>query len=489
MNKRFILKFFKYLTTFLTLSFVLIIITIVLMINLLMSASYSDIKSIDPDYFLSNKIKDIPYTHLNNLAKKENAELYVTNHKGDILYPKNFNKKNVKSLILNNINYANAIPTSKEEKNYIVYIYKNNHQSSVKNAKHIKTHQLLQSITTHDYNKYNYNYQNNKIGFYKNSNQNPISSKSFSQNDIANKLIDIPKILIIALIINVVLALITSYLVSRRLTKPLGYYIDWIGNLSKEKLHQPNTKGNIKKYSKTYPELHTSLTLLNQQLLQDKMYQNQINYYKSKWISQISHDLKSPLTSIYGYSKIIEVDDSNKKYLNLISEKAKYMEDLIQSLNKDFDKETNQMKHDKESFPIQYTVEKFVSSIGYDNIELSFLFDQEETFYGNKLYFERCLINLIENSIEHNNLNPKINILFDKIENTLLIDYKDNGQGLPSNKNDIFKPGYSTKATNKVNHGLGLTIIKEAIDYHNGSIHIIPTTNGVHFKIKLISQI
>ncbi|WP_181299913.1 histidine kinase dimerization/phospho-acceptor domain-containing protein, partial [Staphylococcus pasteuri] len=331
-----------------------------------MSASYSDIKSIDPDYFLSNKIKDIPYTHLNNLAKKENAELYVTNHKGDILYPKNFNKKNVKSLILNNINYANAIPTSKEEKNYIVYIYKNNHQSSVKNAKHIKTHQLLQSITTHDYNKYNYNYQNNKIGFYKNSNQNPISSKSFSQNDIANKLIDIPKILIIALIINVVLALITSYLVSRRLTKPLGYYIDWIGNLSKEKLHQPNTKGNIKKYSKTYPELHTSLTLLNQQLLQDKMYQNQINYYKSKWISQISHDLKSPLTSIYGYSKIIEVDDSNKKYLNLISEKAKYMEDLIQSLNKDFDKETNQMKHDKESFPIQYTVEKFVSSIGYD---------------------------------------------------------------------------------------------------------------------------
>ena len=118
--------------------------------------------------------------------------------------------------------------------------------------------------------------------------------------------------MIIALIINVVLALITSYLVSRRLTKPLGYYIDWIGNLSKEKLHQPNTKGNIKKYSKTYPELHTSLTLLNQQLLQDKMYQNQINYYKSKWISQISHDLKSPLTSIYGYSKIIEVDDSNK---------------------------------------------------------------------------------------------------------------------------------------------------------------------------------
>ncbi|MGM2827089.1 histidine kinase dimerization/phospho-acceptor domain-containing protein, partial [Bacillus cereus group sp. Bce006] len=134
--------------------------------------------------------------------------------------------------------------------------------------------------------------------------------------------------------------------------------------------HQPTTKGNIKKYSKTFPELHTSLTTLNQQLLQDKIYQNQIHYYKSKWISQISHDLKSPLTSIYGYSKIIEVNQSNQKYLALISEKAKYMEELIQSLNKDFDNETKQMKNDKESFPIQSTVEKFVQTIGYENIEL-----------------------------------------------------------------------------------------------------------------------
>lgn len=83
------------------------------------------------------------------------------------------------------------------------------------------------------------------------------------------------------------------------------------------------------------------------------------------------------------------------------------MEELIQTLNKDFDNETNQMKNDKESFPIQSTVEKFVQTIGYENIELAFLFDYDESFYGNKLYFERTLINLIENSIEHNNRNPK----------------------------------------------------------------------------------
>ena len=81
-------------------------------------------------------------------------------------------------------------------------------------------------------------------------------------------------------------------------------------------------------------------------------------HYKSKWISQISHDLKSPLTTIYGYSKLIQADEQSQSYVQLISEKATFMSDLIDSLNQTFDMETNQMKHDKENFPIQSTVNR-----------------------------------------------------------------------------------------------------------------------------------
>lgn len=69
-----------------------------------------------------------------------------------------------------------------------------------------------------------------------------------------------------------------------------------------------------------------------------------MSYYKSKWISQISHDLKSPLTTIYGYSKLIQADEQSQSYVQLISEKATFMSDLIDSLNQTFDMETNQMK-------------------------------------------------------------------------------------------------------------------------------------------------
>ncbi|MBE9429044.1 HAMP domain-containing histidine kinase [Staphylococcus epidermidis] len=489
MNRRFLLKFFKYLAVYLSLTIIIAMITVTAIINVTIKDIYNNLNSIEPDFFIFNEPIDKPSQHIKDLAKKDHANIYYTDKCGHILYPNKLKHKNIKPIILDNINYANAVPTYKDERTYFVFIYKNHSSINIANKNQIQSRKLLQSVTTHDYNKYDYNYHNNKLSFRLNHNKRPILNKDQINDDPTDNLKEVPLILLITIIIDVFLALITSYLVSKRLTKPLSYYIDWISNLSHEKLHQPTTKGNIKKYSKTFPELHTSLTTLNQQLLQDKIYQNQIHYYKSKWISQISHDLKSPLTSIYGYSKIIEVNQSNQKYVALISEKAKYMEELIQSLNKDFDNETNQMKNDKESFPIQSTVEKFVQTLGYENIDLTFLFDYDESFYGNKLYFERTLINLIENSIEHNNRNPKIDILFDKIENTLLIDYKDDGKGISNINDDIFKSGYSTKETQTENHGLGLTIVKEAVEYHNGTIHIIPSQNGVHFKIKFISTI
>ena len=80
-------------------------------------------------------------------------------------------------------------------------------------------------------------------------------------------------------------------------------------------------KVKSRKDQKLYTELNESLSNLNDQLLNDRIYQNQINYYKEKWLNQISHDLKSPLTSIYGYSKLIKVADTQKHYQNLIIEK------------------------------------------------------------------------------------------------------------------------------------------------------------------------
>ena len=289
-------------------------------------------------------------------------------------------------------------------------------QPKITNSDEIKTSQLLDSLSSLDFNHYNYSISNNELQFVKNPGQRTILwNDNFGEafNDSKNTYI---LLFITFIMANVILVALTAMLISKRLTRPLSFYIDWIGNLSLGKLHRPTSKRKRFKNRRTYPELDASLSKLNEQM-SDKFYHNQMSYYKSKWISQISHDLKSPLTTIYGYSKLIQADEQSQSYVQLISEKATFMSDLIDSLNQTFDMETNQMKHDKENFPIQSTVNRIAQIIGYQSLTCDFHFEDGSTFYGNKLYFER-LINLINNSIDHNEINPSIKITFLKLKIT-----------------------------------------------------------------------
>lgn len=90
------------------------------------------------------------------------------------------------------------------------------------------------------------------------------------------------------------------------------------------------------------------------------------------------------------------------------------MNKLIESLSTNFDVETSQMKSDKQSFNIQQTINKLISSLNYSKIHVGYLFEAKTNFYGNKLYFERLFMNLIDNSIQHNKFYPSIEIELEK---------------------------------------------------------------------------
>ncbi|WP_154837229.1 sensor histidine kinase [Staphylococcus sp. Marseille-Q1834] len=492
MNKRFTLKFLKYIAIFFIINFIFSLIFIGLMTFNLVTNLYTSLSEVGPEYFETTNMNDTPNDRLRKLAKRENADLYFTKKNGDILYPNHLRGQNIKPKILDNIYNTNTINT--QHNTYFIYIYHKKVKSpNITNDNQIKTSQLLNSLSIQDFNQYNFNINNGKLSFVKNSSFRDYENSydlGYNFHD-ANK--NFLKITLVFIIFNILLVAITAFLISKRLTKPLAYYIDWIGNLSEGKLYQPTSKQKRKRKRKrtkrkTYPELDHSLSQLNQQMLSDKFYHNQINYYKTKWINQISHDLKSPLTTIYGYSKLIQTDEASQPYVQLISEKATFMSDLIDSLNQSFDLETQQMKQDKENFPTKATVERIASIIGYQQLSLSFNLGDESQFYGNKLYFERLLINLINNSIEHNDKHPNITIDFTRESNKLIIDYIDDGQGLPqSNIDDLIKQSYTSKK-DSAHHGMGLSIIQDAVHFHDGSIKVLPTDTGVHFHISLVDK-
>lgn len=105
-------------------------------------------------------------------------------------------------------------------------------QPKITNSDEIKTSQLLDSLSSLDFNHYNYSISNNELQFVKNPGQRTILwNDNFGEafNDSKNTYI---LLFITFIMANVILVALTAMLISKRLTRPLSFYIDWIGNLS-----------------------------------------------------------------------------------------------------------------------------------------------------------------------------------------------------------------------------------------------------------------
>ena len=100
-------------------------------------------------------------------------------------------------------------------------------------------------------------------------------------------------------------------------------------------------------------------------------------------------------------------------------------------------------------------------------------------FNGRKLLIQRCLNNLIENSIKFSNL---IEINFQKLKSNILIIVEDNGPGIPiSERENDFKPFYKidkSRSENSSSVGLGLSISSDIIRSHGGKIDLSDSKMG-----------
>lgn len=486
MNKRFAFIFIRYISLFVALSFLVICAGLIIFFTAFNSIFYSSVDKLEAgDLIYAVEETNGHYSFSDSFQEglEENGySAYLVNDDVDTLYP-NINY-NVKDTILDNLSNVIALPYKKGEHLIMIKEGENN-TPEINNREDIDTSRLIDSLYTHNYNRYNYHIENGSLHFFESMTQQDYAyTNEFTDGDIRLfKLIGILFILIPLIVI--ALTIIMAIVLTRKLSRPLFFYADWLTQLSKGLLYKPSSLHNRRKAQKMYRELDDAVESLNTQLLSDRLYQNQIDYYRNRWLSQISHDLKSPLTSIYGYAKVMpHFPDDQKKYTLLISDKAKYMENLIDSLNSNFKLETAQMEIDKDMFSLTGALNEIVSTIGYDKINISADLDDEH-YYGNKLYIERMFINLIENSLDHNKINPDIDIYLTDENNGICIHYKDNGKGMDhSSAENLMKNGVTSK-NNSENHGIGFSVIKDAIEFHNGSFTVVPSESGVHFKIYL----
>ena len=206
-------------------------------------------------------------------------------------------------------------------------------------------------------------------------------------------------------------------------------------------------------------------------LEEEKKEQNRI-------IASISHDIKTPLTSIIGYSDLIEEDDLTKeeikKYNRKIYGKALHLKNVLATFD-DYLINQKEQKLELTAIKIKDLVEEiekdYKLELMNNGVELVIKTNiEKEIIKLDIVKFKRIISNLISNSMRYLNENGCILIEITSDKDNFFFHFKDNGQGVDEKIIDkIFEPLFTTDNSRKIS-GLGLSICKEFVLMHEGSI-------------------
>lgn len=220
---------------------------------------------------------------------------------------------------------------------------------------------------------------------------------------------------------------------------------------------------------------------------------------QKKFVSNVSHDFRSPLTSIKGYAQAMAdgtiPPELQAKYLNVIIFETERLEKLTQELLELNKYGSKGYFLDITSFDLNQCIKMTVETFEQISKEKQISFHLILT--GNELYvnadmsrIQLVLQNLIDNAIKFSNNDSSIDIETTVKNDKVFISVKDHGIGIPrSSINKIWERFYKTdisRGKDKKGTGLGLSIIKEIINAHHENINVISTENvGTEFIFTL----
>lgn len=229
----------------------------------------------------------------------------------------------------------------------------------------------------------------------------------------------------------------------------------------------------------------------------DKLNQN--GEYQRQYISNISHDFRSPLTSIKGYVEAM-LDgtippEMQEKYLKVISFESERLEKLTQNLltlnNLDVNKRSMQMKRFDINEAIRNTADSFEGTCNSRSITLKLLLSGRELFVSADVdQIQQVLYNLLDNAIKFSPDHSVIILETTEKNGKVFVSVKDNGCGIPKESlNKIWDRFYKTdisRGKDRKGSGLGLAIVKEIINAHEQNINVISTEDvGTEFIFTL----
>lgn len=288
------------------------------------------------------------------------------------------------------------------------------------------------------------------------------------------------------------------------------HFIEVIRNIELEELIKQNVEDEIEikiplpdiKYLKIKitkiinEKSNESVGLL--MVIQDITKMKMLENMRSEFVANVSHELKTPLTSIKGFAETLkDVEDENvrKKFLDIINIEAERLTRLINDIlilseleNKEYALNFDRLNVLEILEEIQYIMKPLAES---KNIEIYFESNCYDVYvYGDRDKFKQMLINLLDNAIKYTNEGGKVKIKLEKNNNQVVISVIDNGIGIPKEHLPrLFERFYrvdKARSRSLGGTGLGLAIVKHVVNLMKGKIDVESKVGeGTTFKITL----
>lgn len=229
---------------------------------------------------------------------------------------------------------------------------------------------------------------------------------------------------------------------------------------------------------------------------QDITYLKEVDRLRSEFIHTVSHDLRSPLTSVIGYAELVEragtVNDSQRDFLRRIQESVQHITSLINdlldlgSIEAGFD--TRREFVQLEGI-LRYTLDMLQGQIKSKRLKVQTdIAPSMPALRANPIRLRQVLDNVVGNAIKYSHANGNVNISIKSEGDQVILQVADEGPGIPAaDVPHIFDKFYrGGNITSTEGSGLGLAIVKTIIENHQGRIWVESTVGrGSSFFIVL----
>ncbi len=292
------------------------------------------------------------------------------------------------------------------------------------------------------------------------------------------------KVCFIFFIVAIVVVYIASSFFSRKITTPITKIMEDIPRIAKGTAMERMNRSSV------FDGVFRQLEVLQYQLQENKR-------MRTEWIANISHDMKTPLSTIRGYAEMLADEGYQfapgevRGFAMEISKSEQYMENLIQDLRLSQKLVEGKMPLQKEESNLRSMIQDSLAHIDQSQKQGNHVIidcDDGISLCCDPNLMERCFTNIISNAFVHNPGGVRVTVRGRRLRNTVYLEIQDDGRGMDEEESrHIFERYYH--GTNSQHHGgtgLGLAIARETVEAHGGTIAVESRKGrGTTFRIQL----